>query len=64
MNIIYNTNLPYREIKTGIIFICEIENYIRNIIFNVKGLGDKTPEGVEKIHELEIKIFPTVIERI
>lgn len=65
---IHNAIVANREKETGITIHFVNENYDEgNIIFqqNVVLGGDETPEGVAaKIHELEQKYFPTVIEGI
>ncbi|MDI5896541.1 phosphoribosylglycinamide formyltransferase [Flavobacterium yafengii] len=57
-----------KEVETGITIHFVDENYDEgNIIFQKKVAlsGDETPEEVaEKIHELEQKYFPEVIERL
>jgi phosphoribosylglycinamide formyltransferase-1 len=65
---IHNAIVENKEKETGITIHFVNENYDEgNIIFqqNVVLAGDETPEEVAaKIHELEQKYFPTVIDRI
>ncbi len=65
---IHNAVVQNKEKETGITIHYVNENYDEgNIIFqkNIFLAGDETPEDVAaKIHELEQKYFPTVIEEI
>lgn len=65
---IHNAVVANNEKETGITIHFVNENYDEgNVIFqqNIDLTGDETPEEVaHKIHELEQKYFPTVIEEI